>query len=59
MKIGVIGAGTIASWVSDILGQLGDERIVKYGVATGNPEKCRVFAAENGWNGSTIRWRSF
>ncbi len=29
MNIGVCGCGTIASWISDILNQLGNEAIVK------------------------------
>lgn len=49
MNIGVIGAGTIASWMSDFLEQIQDQGIVRYGVATGNPEKCKKFAEENGW----------
>ena len=44
MNIGVCGAGTIASWISDILNQLNDENIVLYGVASAFPEQCPPFA---------------
>ncbi|MCC8106532.1 MAG: Gfo/Idh/MocA family oxidoreductase [Clostridiales bacterium] len=49
MNIGVCGAGTIASWISDILEQLNDEKIVKYGVASAFPEQCPPFAEKYGW----------
>ncbi|MCD7745023.1 MAG: Gfo/Idh/MocA family oxidoreductase [Lachnospiraceae bacterium] len=49
MNIGVCGAGTIASWISDILGQLNNERIVKYGVAGMSADACRPFAEKYGW----------
>lgn len=49
MKIGVCGAGTIASWVSDILSQLNHENIVLYGVASAFPEECAPFAEKWGW----------
>lgn len=49
MNIGVCGAGTIASWISDILEQLGDDKIVKYGVASAFPEQCPPFAKKYGW----------
>lgn len=49
MNIGSIGCGTIASWISDFLTQLNDERIVKYGVASHNPAKCQIFADKYGW----------
>lgn len=49
MNIGVIGSGTIASWMSDFLGQISDRGIVKYGVASDDMAQCRKFAAENGW----------
>lgn len=49
MNIGAFGAGTIVSWISDILEQLNDEKIVKYGVVSHNPEKCKKFAENYGW----------
>jgi len=49
MNIGVCGTGTIASWVSDILDQLNDEKIVRYGVASAFPEQCPEFAKKYGW----------
>lgn len=49
MNIGVCGAGTIASWVSDFLEQLHDERIVKYGVASAFPAECEPFAKKWNW----------
>lgn len=49
MNIGVIGSGTIASWMSDFLGQISDKGIVKYGVASDDMVQCRQFAAENDW----------
>ncbi|MBE6016131.1 MAG: Gfo/Idh/MocA family oxidoreductase [Lachnospiraceae bacterium] len=49
MNIGVCGSGTIASWVSDILNQLNDERIVLYGVASAFEEQLKTFAAKYGY----------
>ncbi|MCD7957325.1 MAG: Gfo/Idh/MocA family oxidoreductase [Lachnospiraceae bacterium] len=49
MNIGVCGAGTIASWISNILNQLNDERIVKYGVAGRSAKDCLPFAEKYGW----------
>ncbi|MCD8018871.1 MAG: Gfo/Idh/MocA family oxidoreductase [Clostridiales bacterium] len=49
MNIGVCGAGTIASWISDILEQLNDEKIVKYGVASNDAAQCKEFAEKYGW----------
>jgi predicted dehydrogenase len=49
MNIGVCGAGTIASWVSDILKQLDNENIVLYGVASAFPEQCPPFAEKYGY----------
>ncbi|MCD8011290.1 MAG: Gfo/Idh/MocA family oxidoreductase [Lachnospiraceae bacterium] len=49
MNIGICGAGTIASWISDILGQLNHENIVKYGVAGISAESCKPFAEKYGW----------
>jgi predicted dehydrogenase len=49
MNIGVCGTGTIASWISDILNQLGDKNIVLYGVASAFPEQCPSFAEKFGY----------
>lgn len=49
MKIGICGTGTIASWISDILNQLGNENIVLYACATSPGFDCTEFAAKYGW----------
>ena len=49
MNIGVCGTGTIASWVSSILNQLGNENIVLYGCATSPGFDCSEFAEKFGW----------
>lgn len=49
MNIGVCGCGTIASWISDILNQLDNPAIVKYGVASAFYEECQPFADKWGW----------
>lgn len=49
MNIGICGTGTIASWVSDILNQLGHENIVLYACATAPGFDCREFAEKYGW----------
>lgn len=49
MKIGVLGAGTIASWISDILNQLGSDKIELYGVASVPFETAQPFADKYGW----------
>lgn len=49
MRIGTCGCGTIASWISDILDQLNDERIVRYAAASNIPAQSHAFAAEYGW----------
>lgn len=49
MRIGVLGSGTIASWISDILMQLDDENIVRYAVASNIREDALRFAEKYGW----------
>jgi len=49
MKIGICGTGTIASWTSDILGQLADPNITLYACATAHGFDCTQFAAQYGW----------
>lgn len=49
MNIGVCGTGTIASWISSILGQLNDDNIVLYACATSPGFDCREFAEKYGW----------
>jgi len=49
MNIGVCGTGTIASWMSSILNQLGNENIVLYGCATAPGFDCTEFAQKFGW----------
>lgn len=49
MRIGICGTGTIASWTSDILNQLGNENIILYACATSPGFDCTEFAAKYGW----------
>ena len=49
MNIGVCGSGTIASWISDILNQLNDEKIVLYGVASAFEDQLKEFACKYGY----------
>ena len=49
MNIGICGTGTIASWTSDIINQLGNENIVLYACATSQGFDCGGFAAQYGW----------
>ena len=49
MNIGVCGCGGIASWISDILTELNDDRIVKYGVASAFQQECKPFAEKWNW----------
>lgn len=49
MNIGVCGSGTIASWISDILNQLGSKDIVLYGVASAFEEQLKNFAEKYGY----------
>ena len=49
MNIGVCGTGTIASWISSILNQLGNENIVLYGCATSPGFDCSEFQKKFGW----------
>lgn len=44
MNIGFCGVGTVASWVSSILNQLGDEKIRLYACAASHLEKAQAFA---------------
>lgn len=49
MRIGVCGSGTIATWVSDILSQMDNDKIVRYGVASIEYEAAKKFADQWGW----------
>ncbi len=49
MKLGFCGVGTVASWVSSILNQLGDENIRLYACAASHREKARAFAEKFGF----------
>ena len=49
MNIGVCGVGTIASWISSILNQLGSEKICLYACAASHREKAEKFASQWGW----------
>lgn len=52
MNIGTCGCGTIASWISDFLDQLNDERIVRFGVFSPMPGEGQAFAQKYGWQKS-------
>jgi len=49
MNIGVCGSGTIATWISDILSQLENDRIVRYGVASMTYDMAKEFAGKWNW----------
>ena len=49
MNIGFCGVGTVASWVSSILNQLGDENIRLYACAASHLEKAQAFAEKFGF----------
>lgn len=49
MKIGVCGTGTVASWCSDIICQLGDPNIELYACATSPGFDCTEFAEKYGF----------
>lgn len=49
MNIGVCGTGTIASWISDTICQMGNEKIVLYTCATSPGFDCREFAKKYGF----------
>ena len=49
MKIGICGTGTIASWCSDTIVQLGDENIELYACATSPGFDCTEFAEKFGF----------
>ena len=49
MRIGICGTGTIASWISDIICQLGNEDIVLYACATSPGFDCTEFAEKYGY----------
>ena len=49
MRIGVCGTGTIASWISDTVCQLGNKDIVLYACATSPGFDCTEFAEKYGY----------